>query len=233
MENSQVLLFHSASPEELREEAKKQSKAVLKKQSNSDFFHFTPEGKSYLYSMDKIHHIISDVSLPPTECEKKVYLLEEIDRMLPAHANALLKTLEESPHYAVFLMTTPHLYLILPTITSRCQKVHVQGSQEEFQCSEEMQDKIGKAIEAAKNKAYHSLFSQTEAIDSAVNETPEQARKCFGALLKHVFQGVSKQCPEVKQELIFQQVAKMQEAYDRHTKVKVLLEASLMKLCPA
>lgn len=61
------------------------------------------------------------LAFAPTIGRKRVYVLEEADRLNEAAANSLLKVLEEPPDYALFILTAPHPARVLPTIVSRCQ----------------------------------------------------------------------------------------------------------------
>jgi DNA polymerase-3 subunit gamma/tau len=72
-------------------------------------------------SVDDIRHLIDQVRIPPQVGKYKVYIIDEV-HMLSAQAfNAFLKTLEEPPSYAIFILATTEKHKILPTILSRCQ----------------------------------------------------------------------------------------------------------------
>lgn len=72
-------------------------------------------------SVEDIRHLIDQVRIPPQIGKYKVYIIDEV-HMLSAQAfNAFLKTLEEPPSYAIFILATTEKYKILPTILSRCQ----------------------------------------------------------------------------------------------------------------
>lgn len=72
-------------------------------------------------SVDDIRHLIDQVRIPPQVGKYKVYIIDEV-HMLSAQAfNAFLKTLEEPPAYAIFILATTEKHKILPTILSRCQ----------------------------------------------------------------------------------------------------------------
>lgn len=88
-----------------------------------DVKYLKPEGKMHLHPVDSIKKMIEEASLTPFEADKKVYVIEEADRCLPASSNALLKTLEEPPPHVFFLLLSSHEEGILPTIASRCTRV--------------------------------------------------------------------------------------------------------------
>ncbi len=72
-------------------------------------------------SVDDIREIIQQVAIPPQVGRFKVFIIDEV-HMLSAQAfNAFLKTLEEPPSYAIFILATTEKHKILPTIISRCQ----------------------------------------------------------------------------------------------------------------
>lgn len=72
-------------------------------------------------SVEDIRALTEKVRIPPQVGKYSVYIIDEV-HMLSANAfNAFLKTLEEPPHYAVFILATTEKHKILPTILSRCQ----------------------------------------------------------------------------------------------------------------
>ncbi|MEG1587683.1 MAG: DNA polymerase III subunit gamma/tau, partial [Bacteroidales bacterium] len=72
-------------------------------------------------SVDGIRELISQVQIPPQIGRYKVYIVDEVHMLSTAAFNAFLKTLEEPPHHAVFILATTEKHKILPTILSRCQ----------------------------------------------------------------------------------------------------------------
>ncbi len=71
--------------------------------------------------VDDIRNLIDQVRIPPQTGKYKVYIIDEV-HMLSANAfNAFLKTLEEPPAYAIFILATTEKHKVLPTILSRCQ----------------------------------------------------------------------------------------------------------------
>jgi len=72
-------------------------------------------------SVEDIRSLTEQVRIPPQLGKYKVYIIDEV-HMLSAQAfNAFLKTLEEPPHYAIFILATTEKHKIIPTILSRCQ----------------------------------------------------------------------------------------------------------------
>jgi len=72
-------------------------------------------------SVDDIRSLIEQVRIPPQAVRYKIYIIDEVHMLSQAAFNAFLKTLEEPPHYAIFILATTEMHNILPTILSRCQ----------------------------------------------------------------------------------------------------------------
>ena len=72
-------------------------------------------------SVDDIRNLIDQVRIPPQIGKYKVYIIDEVHMLSQAAFNAFLKTLEEPPHHAIFILATTEKHKILPTILSRCQ----------------------------------------------------------------------------------------------------------------
>ena len=71
--------------------------------------------------VDDMHQLISQVRIPPQTGKYKIYIIDEVHMLSQAAFNAFLKTLEEPPPYAIFILATTEKHKILPTILSRCQ----------------------------------------------------------------------------------------------------------------
>ncbi len=72
-------------------------------------------------SVDDIRQLVDQVRIPPQIGRYKVYIIDEVHMLSSAAFNAFLKTLEEPPRHAVFILATTEKQKILPTILSRCQ----------------------------------------------------------------------------------------------------------------
>ncbi len=88
------------------------------------------EGRSYCIheldaasnnGVDDIKALIDQVRIPPQTGKYSVYIIDEVHMLSSAAFNAFLKTLEEPPGYAIFILATTEKHKILPTILSRCQ----------------------------------------------------------------------------------------------------------------
>lgn len=72
-------------------------------------------------SVDDIRNLIDQVRIPPQTGKYKVYIIDEVHMLSSAAFNAFLKTLEEPPKHAIFILATTEKHKIIPTILSRCQ----------------------------------------------------------------------------------------------------------------
>lgn len=84
-------------------------------------------------SVDDIRTQINhDVAIKPYSSPYKVYIVNEAEKMTPQAQNALLKTLEEPPEYAVILLLTANVNSLLPTILSRCVVLNMKPVSDEL-----------------------------------------------------------------------------------------------------
>jgi DNA polymerase III subunit gamma/tau len=88
-------------------------------QGNSFNFHELDAASNN--SVDDIRSLIEQVRIPPQAGKFKIYIIDEVHMLSQAAFNAFLKTLEEPPSYAIFILATTEKHKILPTILSRCQ----------------------------------------------------------------------------------------------------------------
>jgi DNA polymerase-3 subunit gamma/tau len=71
--------------------------------------------------VDEMRNLIEQVQIPPQIGQYSVYIIDEVHMLSQNAFNAFLKTLEEPPHYAIFILATTEKHKIIPTILSRCQ----------------------------------------------------------------------------------------------------------------
>ena len=132
-------------------------------------------------SVDDIRTQVNNtVDIKPYQGPYKVYIIPQADMMTPQAQNAILKTIEEPPAYAVILLLTTNLDKLLETVQSRCLKLqtkpirerdvlaylmNVMGLTKEkaYFCLDFAQGNLGKAIKLAGNEEY------AEIVDSVVN----------------------------------------------------------------
>jgi DNA polymerase-3 subunit gamma/tau len=72
-------------------------------------------------SVEDIRNLTEQVRIPPQTGKYKIYIIDEVHMLSSAAFNAFLKTLEEPPAYAIFILATTEKHKIIPTILSRCQ----------------------------------------------------------------------------------------------------------------
>lgn len=73
-------------------------------------------------SVEDVRELRDRINFSPNQGRKKVYIIDEVHMLSTAAFNALLKTLEEPPEHAVFILATTEIHKILPTVLSRCQR---------------------------------------------------------------------------------------------------------------
>lgn len=88
---------------------------------NQNSFNFHELDAASNNSVDDIRQLTEQVRIPPQYGKFKVYIIDEVHMLTTQAFNAFLKTLEEPPPYAVFILATTEKHKIIPTILSRCQ----------------------------------------------------------------------------------------------------------------
>ena len=121
----QVLLFHGPRGIGKGLFAHRLANALLQstKHQHPDLHVYHPDPDSEQYPIATLRQLIQETALPPFEAPCKVFILHDIEKMLPTTSNTLLKTLEEPPSDTQFILITSQPSLLLPTILSRCSKV--------------------------------------------------------------------------------------------------------------
>ena len=138
-------------------------------------------------SVDDIRaQINNDIAIKPYSSPYKIYIMNEAEKMTPQAQNAILKTLEEPPEYAVIMLLTSNVDALLPTIQSRCvrldlkvvddslvkkylmERLHVPDYQAEIDASF-AQGSIGRAKEAATSEEFSRMTEKALKILKYVN----------------------------------------------------------------
>lgn len=102
--------------------AKKINQEDLGTDSDEDFaFNIFELDAASNNSVDDIRSLTDQVRIPPQTGKYKVYIIDEVHMLSSAAFNAFLKTLEEPPAHAIFILATTEKHKIIPTILSRCQ----------------------------------------------------------------------------------------------------------------
>ena len=126
-------------------------------------------------SVDDIRYKVNnDIGIKPYSSPYKIYIIDEAEKMNVQAQNALLKTIEEPPAYAVILLLTTNAEMFLPTILSRCVTLHIKAVPDEkikkylmkkyeipdYQaevCVAFAQGNVGKAIQLATSSDFNEL----------------------------------------------------------------------------
>lgn len=98
----------------------------IEQENHPDFHMFRPEGKSGNHSIESLRTLIDQVHEAPFEAWAKVFVICEAEKMQPAAANALLKTLEEPNPDTTLILLSSSPKDLLPTILSRCIQLSFQ-----------------------------------------------------------------------------------------------------------
>jgi DNA polymerase-3 subunit delta' len=158
--------------------AKEVADQLLGSKLSPDLHRLAPEGKSGLYAIDTLREMMEKEHAAPFEAPGKVFILEDAERMQPASANALLKTLEEPSQGTTFILLSSNPNEILPTILSRCVTLTFQPLAEEA------------IVQLLKAKGYAPHFAKLgagsagRAFEFAEHPELEEQRKVLFRLLR-------------------------------------------------
>ncbi len=138
--------------------------------------------------MDDIRtQVNNDIGIKPYSSRYKVYIIDEAEKMNQQAQNALLKTIEEPPAYAVILLLTTNADRFLPTILSRCIRLNLKSVKEaeikkylmrEYQipdyqadvCAAFSQGNVGKAVQLASSEEFGDLKADVLQLMKRVND---------------------------------------------------------------
>jgi DNA polymerase-3 subunit delta' len=126
-----------------------------------------PDGS--FIKIDQIRDLQRELSYRPFEASKKVCIMEAVERLNPAAANAFLKTLEEPPGNALLILLTTNSAAVLPTILSRCQRLSFLPLSSEL--IEESLRETGLPAETAKIAASLAGGSMKRALEISGEDT--------------------------------------------------------------
>ncbi|SFD14660.1 DNA polymerase-3 subunit gamma/tau [Chitinophaga sp. CF118] len=112
-------------------------------------------------SVDDIRTLVEQVRFAPQAGKYKIYIIDEVHMLSSSAFNAFLKTLEEPPSYAIFILATTEKHKILPTILSRCQifdfkRITIQDT------VDHLQEICGKESIEAESDALHLVAQKTD-----------------------------------------------------------------------
>ncbi len=175
--------------------------------------------------VDNVREIIDEVSYSPAEGKYKVYIIDEVHMLSPGAFNALLKTLEEPPSYAMFILATTEVQKLPITILSRCQRYDFKRISIE-ELTDRMKELIGVEQISVEDKALRfiaktadgsmrdalSLLDQCIAFNYGEELTYDKVLDVLGAvdtevfsrLLRGVIEGDVKKCVGILEEIVMQ-----------------------------
>lgn len=206
-------LMHGADIQILEEEFFKLARKELSFEGmfHPDLLFFTPSGD--LYDMEQIKLFRKEAYLSPYQAPFRILVLSRVDRMLPVHANALLKVLEEYPSTTSIYCLTEHIEALLPTVRSRLVSISV-GKQKTAQSDlldPLLLERLVKSLDS------DSAFLETaQAVEEAIKEKKGEGH--IEALLDFLES-------KVKHASCLQARSLFLQGYHANIRIKVLLES--------
>lgn len=173
--------------------------------------------------VDDVRELRENVKYPPSKAKYKVYIIDEVHMLSTGAFNALLKTLEEPPHYVIFILATTEPHKIPATILSRCQRfdfkrVSPQANQERIgYILEQMQiDYEPEAIDLIIQNADGAVRDALSLLDKCIESegqslTLSQAMESLGLVMDTVLFAFSKAMIEKNAEELFNQIDQLNE----------------------
>jgi len=132
-------------------------------------------------SVEHIRALTEQVRFQPQQGKKKIYIIDEVHMLSQAAFNAFLKTLEEPPPYAIFILATTEKHKIIPTILSRCQifdfkRIQIPEMVAHLQniCKEEGIDADKDALHIIGQKADGALRDSLSIFDRIASSVPDK-----------------------------------------------------------
>lgn len=155
--------------------------------NHPDIIYITHEKPNSIGIEDIRTQLIEDVQIKPYCSSHKIYIVDEAEKLTLQAQNALLKTIEEPPAYAVIMLLTSNMEAFLPTITSRCVKLNLRPVEEsmvkdylmekmhlpDYQAQMDAafsQGNIGKARQMAESDEFNLMTDQALRILKKSNE---------------------------------------------------------------
>lgn len=143
-------------------------------QNQPDIIYVTHEKPNTISVEDIRTQVNNDIAIKPYSSPRKIYIINEAEKMNAQAQNALLKTIEEPPEYAVILLLTTNADAFLPTILSRCVTLNLKAVSDEkirnflmrqhripdYQadiCVAFAQGNVGKAVQLASSEEFNEL----------------------------------------------------------------------------
>ena len=222
----------------------------LEKCSHPDFLTFRPEGARSMHSISEIKRLVDDSIMPPFEGKYKVYLIKDCEAMLPVHANALLKTLEEKPHHTIILLTATTTSHLLPTIVSRCKVLSLDEAATQRKIDVEFEQNVIDLLAHAQARYITKAFSKIPKIEKVIDDGGVAKLEEFIDIVSAFYRDLSlidniddidlllpkyktiysqlANTPKPTFHQIMELVNNIHLGYQRHIKIKTLIEAVII-----
>ena len=178
-----------------------------------------------MHSIADIKRLIDDAVMPPFEGKYKVYLIVDSEAMLPIHANALLKTLEDKNDHTVIILTTTDSTELLPTIVSRCKVITLNEGAEGPPIDPEFQSQVNHLLQEAASRNFTTAFTKISPIEKAIENGGLCKMEEFIDLVLLFYRDIllqAKQYPPF--DKINRLTSQIALGYQRHIKIKTLIE---------
>ena len=160
-----------------------QSCIQFESRNHPDYKYIEPRGKSI--RIDQIREFRQDIAIKPYQGGKKIYMIDDCHTMTQQAQNALLKTLEEPPGYAIIILGTDNVHALLPTIISRCQTIPIRRLTSSDIC--EILKSRGIAMDEAEVFAHMSAGIPGRAIDISLDEKFKVLREITIDYIDNIF----------------------------------------------
>ena len=172
--------------------------------------------------VDNIRHLKETIPLPPTALKQKLYIIDEVHMLSIGAFNALLKTLEEPPEHAVFILATTELHKVPETIISRCQRFDITNltqdqivdrlkqlaKKENVKIEDEALETIAIEAEGGMRDA-ESLFGQIIALEDE-SVTAKEVHEILGTSSKRIVLEFAKDLIEDNNSACIKKISAMQ-----------------------
>lgn len=165
-----VLLFAGSAHSSAEASAFQFARQIVGQNSNEphpDLYHFSPEGKLGLHTIETMRYFSSEVYLSPYQASYKVFLILEAERMAATSANALLKTFEEPLSTSLIFLVSHFPEKLLATVRSRCQVLYFPGVTQTTLKSHPLLINI---LIALPTSSYPELLAQVAALADAIEK---------------------------------------------------------------
>ena len=114
-------------------------------EAHPDFYVLQPEGKTRSIPIERVRELTGRAALRPLQARCSVFVIDEARQMREDAQSALLKTLEEPPGHAYFILIAPDAGALMATVRSRCQTVHFRPAETEPELDAELVPMAGQA----------------------------------------------------------------------------------------